>query len=147
MDIQAVSSMSQTAGSAAGSATTIGGAELSTNTFLKLLTVQLQHQDPLSPMDPQNMLTQLSQFSSLEQSQKLNTQIAASRQESALSQAVSMTGQNLNLRMQDGTKIQGVVQEVVWTKGAMSLQIGGTRYAMTDIAAILPPETTTTTTP
>jgi flagellar basal-body rod modification protein FlgD len=146
MDIQAINRLSNTDNTLAGATSAkLGNAELSTNTFLKLLTVQLQHQDPLSPMDPQNMLTQLAQFSSLEQSQQLNKQLAASRQETALSQAVSLTGQNLNLRLQNGTQVQGVVQEVVWNNGAMALQINGARYAMTDIASITPTEPTPTT--
>ncbi|MHB8070138.1 MAG: flagellar hook assembly protein FlgD [Desulfobaccales bacterium] len=41
--------------------------------FLKLLTAQLQHQDPLSPEDPKDFVAQLSQFSSLEQLINLNT--------------------------------------------------------------------------
>ena len=40
-----------------------------------------------------------------------------------------------------------MVQEVVWNSGAMSLQIGGTRYAMHDIAALTPPDTTSAATP
>lgn len=35
--------------------------------FLKLLMTQLQHQDPLNPMDQKDMSAQLAQFSSLEQ--------------------------------------------------------------------------------
>lgn len=37
------------------------------DTFLKLLTTQLQNQDPSSPMDNEQFLSQLAQFSSLEQ--------------------------------------------------------------------------------
>ena len=35
--------------------------------FLELLTTQLQHQDPLNPMDDKEFVAQLAQFSSLEQ--------------------------------------------------------------------------------
>jgi flagellar hook assembly protein FlgD len=35
--------------------------------FLKLLVAQLQHQDPASPEDPVQFLTQLAQFTTLEQ--------------------------------------------------------------------------------
>jgi flagellar basal-body rod modification protein FlgD len=35
--------------------------------FLQLLTAQLQHQDPLSPMDSQAFVAQLAQFSSVEE--------------------------------------------------------------------------------
>ena len=40
--------------------------------FLKLLITQMQNQDPLSPMDNSQFLSQMAQFSSLEQMQNLN---------------------------------------------------------------------------
>jgi flagellar basal-body rod modification protein FlgD len=43
--------------------------------FLKLLTVQLQHQDPLSPMQNEEFIAQLAQFSSLEQLENINTNL------------------------------------------------------------------------
>ena len=36
-------------------------------TFLKLLVAQMQNQNPLSPSDPMQFVSQLAQFSSLEQ--------------------------------------------------------------------------------
>ncbi len=35
--------------------------------FLRLLVAQIQNQDPLSPMDPTEFVSQLAQFSSMEQ--------------------------------------------------------------------------------
>ena len=35
--------------------------------FLKLLVAQIQNQDPLSPMEPTQFVSQLAQFSSMEQ--------------------------------------------------------------------------------
>ena len=40
--------------------------------FLKMLVAQMQHQDPLSPMDGQQMAAQLAQFSSVEQLVSIN---------------------------------------------------------------------------
>jgi flagellar basal-body rod modification protein FlgD len=40
--------------------------------FLKLLTFQLQHQDPMNPMDQSKMTGELAQFSQLEQLSNLN---------------------------------------------------------------------------
>lgn len=46
--------------------------ELGKDAFLQLLITQLQHQDPLEPMDDQDFIAQIAQFSSLEQMQNLN---------------------------------------------------------------------------
>ena len=43
--------------------------------FLKLLTTQLQSQDPLSPMDSQAFVAQLAQFSSVEQLQGVSDRL------------------------------------------------------------------------
>jgi flagellar basal-body rod modification protein FlgD len=45
---------------------------LNYNTFLKLLTAQLQNQDPLAPMDATQFMNQLAQLSTVEQSMKTN---------------------------------------------------------------------------
>ena len=37
------------------------------DTFLRLLVEQIRHQDPLSPMDPTEFISQLAEFSALEQ--------------------------------------------------------------------------------
>src|SRR5450755_4131873 len=45
-------------------------------TFLKLLTTQLQNQDPLSPMDTNQFTQQLVEFASVEQQMKSNDSLA-----------------------------------------------------------------------
>ncbi len=48
-------------------------ATLDKDAFLKLLLIELQHQDPTDPMDSDKMLTQTSQLSELEMQQNTNT--------------------------------------------------------------------------
>ena len=48
-------------------------------TFLKLLVTQLQHQNPLSPSDGVEFVTQLAQFTALEQSTQMRDDLAAIR--------------------------------------------------------------------
>jgi flagellar basal-body rod modification protein FlgD len=45
------------------------------NTFLKLLTTQLKHQDPTEPLDPNEFTAQLVQFSSVEQQIGMNSKL------------------------------------------------------------------------
>jgi flagellar basal-body rod modification protein FlgD len=46
------------------------------NTFLTLLTTQLQYQDPLNPMDSSQFTNQLVEFSEVEQQIKTNSQLS-----------------------------------------------------------------------
>jgi flagellar basal-body rod modification protein FlgD len=51
----------------------------SKDTFLKLLVAQLQHQNPLDPADPLGFVTQLAQFSSLEQTLAMHEELQGIR--------------------------------------------------------------------
>jgi flagellar basal-body rod modification protein FlgD len=66
MSIYSIEQASAAAG--LGPANNTGGStELGKNEFLKLLVAQMQHQDPMDPMDNSELTAQLAQFSSLEQ--------------------------------------------------------------------------------
>ena len=47
--------------------------DLGKDAFLQLLVTQLQNQDPLDPVDDKEFISQMAQFSALEQMQNLNT--------------------------------------------------------------------------
>ena len=67
---------SATSATQAASSSTAGPTQtLGENDFLKLLTAQMQAQDPLNPMDSANFAAQLAQFSSVEQLTNINTQL------------------------------------------------------------------------
>lgn len=57
---------------------TVGLKAMGEHAFLRLLTTQLQYQDPLNPMDNTQFVTQLAQFSQLEQSTDLNRRMDSS---------------------------------------------------------------------
>jgi len=56
--------------------------------FMNLLIAQIKHQDPMSPMDNQQFIAQLTQFTSLEELQKVNASLADNM---ALSQSLNNT--------------------------------------------------------
>lgn len=68
-----------TAGSAAGTAQTPSKPLISSDfdTFLKMLTAQMQNQDPLNPIDSTDYATQLATFSGVEQQARTNELLAS----------------------------------------------------------------------
>lgn len=73
MDIGTVSTTQQTSAIATSSSSTSNG-EISSDfeTFLKMLTVQMQNQDPLNPVDSSDYAVQLATFSGVEQQVQTN---------------------------------------------------------------------------
>ncbi len=60
--------------------------------FLKMLTAQMQYQNPLDPMNDQEFIGQMTQFSSLEQLQNLNETMSTNAQwNMLLSQTINNT--------------------------------------------------------
>lgn len=62
------------------------------NSFLTMLTTQLQNQDPLNPMDNAQMTSQLAQISTLEGIQGLNTTLTSLLSSYNTSQALQAAG-------------------------------------------------------
>jgi len=65
------------------------------NQFLSLLTAQLQHQDPTSPMQSDSFTSELAQFAGVEQQVTTNTnltQLLSLNQDSEVSQSTSLVG-------------------------------------------------------
>lgn len=93
------------------------GSALSGNfdTFLKLLTAQLQNQDPLEPMDTSQFTQQLVQYSSVEQNiytnKNLETLIAL-QQTAGLGSAVSYIGRDVTANTANSLLSGG---EAAWT--------------------------------
>jgi flagellar basal-body rod modification protein FlgD len=99
MSTSAVSGTSSQAGQAGAPAAP--RSELDENAFLRLLTAQLQNQDPLSPVDNQAFVAQLAQFSSVEQlhavSSRLDTLLLATASQNQMATA-SLVGKDVSYR-------------------------------------------------
>jgi flagellar basal-body rod modification protein FlgD len=61
------------------------------NDFLRLLTVQMQNQDPTNPVDNTKMIADMAQFSSLQAMQDLNTTVGSMSQMLKMTQAMQAT--------------------------------------------------------
>lgn len=71
--------ISTTSPSGAPPATDLANPLEAKDAFLKLLVAQLQNQNPLTPSDPVEFLTQLTQFSGVEQSVAMRQELESIR--------------------------------------------------------------------
>ena len=84
------------------------------NEFLQLLTTQLQHQDPTSPLDPNQFTQELVQFSSVEQQINTNTSLTtmiALQQTQQAASALQFIGANVAV---SGTTAQLANGQASW---------------------------------
>lgn len=106
--------------------------ELGKEAFLQLLVFQMQNQDPLDPTDNAEMLSQLAQFSALEQMNNLNDRFAALS--GAVEQTNFLAANSLIGRTVSGTDVNGNAQEGKVTRVLMTS--GSGLYVMVNDAAI-----------
>lgn len=70
--------------------------------FMRILLTQLTYQDPLKPMDNQQFMAQMAQFSALEQSQRLNDKVQELVDNQAALQSVALIGRTVDLQTASG---------------------------------------------
>lgn len=92
-----------------GSATTgLRGNSLGQEDFMKILLTLLTYQDPLKPMDNQQFMAQMAQFTSLEQTQQLNQKMATLISNQAALQSVGLIGRTVDINT-GGSSLTGTV--------------------------------------
>ena len=101
------------------------GASLDKDAFLKLLVTQMHNQDPLEPTSNTEYMSQLAQFSSVEQLQNLGSIFSSN-------QALNLTGQYVVLNVPDSTgntkQVSGLVDYVTVSDGKTYFHIGDEYY-------------------
>lgn len=68
--------------------------DLGRDAFLRLLTVQLQNQDPMEPVKNEDFVAQLSQFSSLEQLTSINEAVSGNQDAEAMGSVMQSVENN-----------------------------------------------------
>ena len=108
---------------------------LDQNDFLKLLTMQLQNQDPMNPQTNTDFVAQMAQFTSLEQSKEMSSNMALMRQQEEVQTATLLLGRPVLLT--DG--VAGMVEKVTLQKdGSPRLSVGGKEYTLAQVADYQP---------
>jgi len=91
------------------SPTDVQATSLGLQDFLNVLTTQLTYQDPLKPMDNEQFMAQLAQFTALGQTQQLNAKIDALLSTQASLQSVGLIGRSVTVNTASGSTATGRV--------------------------------------
>ena len=91
--------------------------ELGKDDFLQLLVTQLQHQDPLAPMEDKDFIAQMAQFTSLEQMKNMNNAVQ-------VTQATSYIGKQVTWADSQGTEQTGIVTAIRIVNSEPKVMIG-----------------------
>jgi flagellar basal-body rod modification protein FlgD len=90
--------------------------------FLRVLMTQLVYQDPLKPMDNEQFMAQMAQFTALQQSQQMNEKLSLLVGNQAALQSVGLLGRTVDFVTSGGT-LTGAVTALSLSAGAPSLTV------------------------
>jgi flagellar basal-body rod modification protein FlgD len=107
-------------------------ATVSQEAFLKILLAQLRFQDPLKPMDNQQFLAQLAQFSAIEINRQQSDKIDTLLQINSTGQAIGLLGQSVEVSGAQGAGV-GEVTAVSFRSGEPTLTVKTPSQTMIDV--------------
>ena len=79
-------------------------ASLGQEDFMKILLTQLQFQDPMKPMDNQQFMAQMAQFTSLEMTRQQNDKTDSLLAIQSSTQALSLIGKAVDVQTDNGAQ-------------------------------------------
>lgn len=136
--MQITSATSLSAAATADTSNRVVQKQLGQDDFLKLLTVQLQQQDPMKPMDDTQSIAQMAQFSSLQQMSELNESFAAMRLDSQMASASTLLGRQATIQDAGGAEITGIIESVEQSESGPMLSINGKTYSYDMLVRVAP---------
>ncbi|RKP55461.1 flagellar hook capping protein [Cohnella endophytica] len=114
--------------------------ELGKDQFLQILVTQLRNQDPMQPMQDKEFISQMAQFSSLEQTMNMSKELTNLRQSAGMS--AGLIGKEVSWLDDSGPIIvekYGTVSSVMWRDGVQYLKAGTEEVRLDKIISIAEP--------
>ena len=109
--------------------------------YMKLLITQLQNQNPLEPLDNNEMASQLAQFSQLQQLESMNTSFAKVLATTELTYANSLIGKEVSFMLETdtgATDIKSGIVEQVYNNvdGEIFLRVGEYMFGLENVITV-----------
>ena len=125
---------------------------LTAQDFMQLLTVQLENQDPTTPMDSNQEMQQIVQISSMQNMSTMSTDLTQMTASQTWSLANSYLGRQATLNDANGNPVSGQITAIDTSQTTPQVQVNGTYYPLTSVTSIQmastsAPSSTSSTTP
>jgi flagellar basal-body rod modification protein FlgD len=102
--------------------------------FLRILLAQLRFQDPLKPVDNQQFVAQLAQFSALEISRQQSDKVDQLLSIGAADQGVALIGKRVEVRNAQGGSTVGTVSAISFRTGEPRLTLTANGTTLVDVS-------------
>ncbi len=108
--------------------------------FLNLLVTQMRNQDPLKPVSDTEFIAQMAQFTSLEQTKEMSTEVQKLRQSHALTQGTGLLGKEVRVATGENENLmftKGIVTDLEVNKdGDVSLILNNQAFALDSVISV-----------
>jgi len=115
---------------------------LSQQDFLKLLVTQMTSQDPMNPTNSQDLLSQMTEFSTLNANTSMQSQLAAMQSLNQFSEAGNLLGKQITLQVDSNTIANGVVTGLDTSGSAPGIIVNGQTYSLGQVISVTNAPTT-----
>ena len=113
-----------------------GFAGLTAETFMKLLITELQNQDPLSPVQSQDMLNQLAMMRNLQANIELADALESITSNQQLSTAAAFIGKQITGKDLDQNEVDGVVDRAFLRDNKAYVGMGDVEVPLSQVFSV-----------
>ncbi|MCQ9162507.1 flagellar hook assembly protein FlgD [Arthrobacter sp. STN4] len=107
--------------------------------FMNLLVTQLRNQDPSSPMDTNQMISQTTQLATMEKLTSLDKTATENFSLQMRTAAAALLGTRVSWADKDGTPHTGVASSVSFAQGVPQVNVGGFSIPLDTLSGITAP--------
>ncbi|KAA3648398.1 MAG: hypothetical protein DWQ07_05225 [Chloroflexi bacterium] len=139
MQVTQTSTQTQNSTTASSSSLT----ETQSSDFMMMLLAQLRHQNPLEPLNDQEMMAQFTQLNSLTELQKINStlgelgeMINASGPSELLVDAAHLVGKSVDIMQPNGIVVTGTASRVSAEMGQILVWLEDAAYPLENVIAV-----------
>jgi flagellar basal-body rod modification protein FlgD len=110
--------------------------EMDSEVFMSLLVTQLRNQDPSSPMDTNQMISQTTQLATMEKLTNMDHTATENFSLQMRTAAAALIGQQVSWQDADGTKHSGIASSVSFAGAVPQVTIGDKTVALDVISGV-----------